>query len=405
MISSVKIVNNINHKIALFLINPFLSAIYSFLHIKERGSLTLLYCWFLIFGIGFCAVGESMDSYRYVEKFTYECRYTWNFYINDLKEWYSLSGDIKDIYRLSVNFLVGTFSYNYHWTYLIYASVFGFFYIKSLKIFIREEVCERWLFLALLFMFCISNPIFNINGARFYTSAWIGVFAALKVFVEHKNRYLLLLLLMPLVHGSSVIWAFLVLIAFFTCRYQSAWIVLFVVSSFVSAVSYLDVLNDYSYLLPPIFQDQVDAYTQSDEAIAKMNGEENISIYTKIFRSLPSYFHLMLTYLLIINRRFINMDSDRKYLFSAFLALMAMVNFLSVIPSVWRLQYLVVPILVIVWAQNYTYMMRYKRLFYFIPIIYFFSLFLWFNRMATVTEIYLYVFPAPLTILKYLLFI
>ncbi len=397
--------NNYIIKIIIFLINPFLSVVYSILHIKEKGSLPIIYCWFLIFGIAFCAVGETMDSYRYVERFYYESQYTWDMYVNKLKEWYSFNSDVKDIYRLSVNFLVGTFSYNYHWTYLIYAAVLGWFYIKSLKIFIQINVNEKLIFLILLFMFCISNPIFNINGARFWTSAWIGVLAALKVFVEHKNRYLLLLLLMPLVHGSSVIWVFLVLVAFFTCRYQSAWIVLFVVSSFVSAASYLDVLNDYSYLLPPIFQDQVEAYTQSDEAIAKMNGEIQVSIYTRILRSLPSYFHLLLTYLLIINRQFINADRDGKYLFSAFLALMAMVNFLSAIPSVWRLQYLVVPILVIVWAQNYTYMMRYKRLFYFIPIIYFFSLFLWFNRMATVTEIYLYVFPAPLTILKYLLFI
>lgn len=392
-------------KILLFLVNPFISAIHSLLHIRERGSLTLLYCWFLIFGIGFCAVGESMDSYVYVEKFYYEYQYSWSNYLSVLEEWYSLSGDVKDIYRLSVNFLVGTFSYNYHWTLFIYASVFGFFYINSLKIFIREDVHVRWMFLALLFMFCFSNPIFNINGARFWTSAWIGVFAVLKVFVEHKNKYLLLLLLMPLVHISSVLWVFLVLITFYTCRFQNFWIVLFVLSSFVSAVSYVDVLNDYSYLLPPIFQDLVEHYTTSNEAIAKMNGEIQVSIYTRILRPLPSYFYLLLTYLLIINRQYINTDKNKKLLFSALLVLMAMTNFLFLIPSVGRFQYLVVPILVIVWAQNYTYMMRYNRLFYFIPIIYFFSLFQWYNRMVTVTELYLYIMPAPLTVLKYLVFI
>lgn len=398
--------NNMLQKILLFIVNPFLSAIHSLLNIKERGSLPLLYCWFLIFGIGFCAVGETMDSYRYVEKFTYEGMYTWNLYVNDIKEWFSFRGDIKDIYRLSVNYFVSRFSYNYHWTFLIYAAVLGFFYIKSLSVFLKNEaVDKKFIFFALLFMFCFSNPIFNINGARFWTASWIGVYAALKVFIEYKNKYLLLLLLMPLVHGSSVIWAFLVLIAFFTYRFQNVWIVLFVISSFVSAVSFLDILSDYTYLLPPIFQDQVDAYTQSDEAISKISGQENISIYTRILRSLPSCFHLLLTYLLVINRKYINIDNSRKYFFSASLALMTMTNFLSAIPSVWRLQYLIVPFLVIMWAQNYSHLVRYNRLFYFLPLIYFFSLFLWFNRMSTVTEVYLYVLPAPLTVIKYLLFI
>ena len=393
------------HKVALFLINPFLSAIYSLLHIKEKGSLTMLYCWFLIFGIAFCAVGETMDSYRYVEKFYYESQYSLSRYLYELKEWASFRSDIKDIYRLSVNYFVGMFSRNYHWTYLIYASVFGWFYIKSLNIFIQIKVNKKLIFLVLLFMFCISNPIFNINGARFYTSAWIGVFAALKVFVEHKNRYLFLLLLMPLVHGSSVLWAFLVLISFFTWRFQNLWIVLFVLSSFVSAVSYLDLLNDYSYLLPQYLQNQVDTYAQSEEAITQMQNEVHMSIYTRILKSLPSYFHLLLTYLLIMNRNFINTNNDRKYLFSAYLALIAMTNFLSAIPSVWRLQYLIVPFLVIIWAQNYSYLVKYNRLFYFIPIIYFFSLYMWYNRMSTVTELYLYILPAPLTALKYLVFI
>lgn len=397
--------NNYIFKIIIFLINPFLSAVYSILHIKEKGSLPIIYCWFLIFGIGFCAVGESMDSYVYVEKFYYECQYTWSRYLYELKEWATFRSDIKDIYRFSVNYFVGTFSRNYHWTFLIYAAVLGWFYIKSLKIFVQININKKLIFLILLFMFCISNPIFNINGARFWTSAWIGVYTVLKVFVEHKNNYLFLLLLMPLIHGSSVIWAILVLISFFTYRFQYVWIVLFILSSFVSAVSYLDVLNDYSYILPQFLQNQVETYALSEDALAQMQDEVHVSIYTKILKPLPPYFHLVLTYLLIINRKSINMNSDRKYLFSAYLALIAMTNFLSAIPSVWRLQYLIVPILVIVWAQNYGYLVRYNRLFYFIPIIYFFSLFQWYNRMATVTELYLYIMPAPLTVLKYLVFI
>ena len=393
------------NKILLFLLNPFLSAIYSLLHIKEKGSLAMLYCWFLLFGIAFCAVVETMDSYRYVEKFNSTVIYNWDSYIREIKDWFSLRSDTKDVYTLTINYFVRTFSKNYHWTFLIFASVLGLFYIKSLKIFLQEKVNDKLVFFALLFLFCFSNPILNINGARFWTSAWIGVYIVLKVFVEHKNNYLLLLLLMPLIHSSSVLWAFIVLIAFFSFRFQSIWIVLFVLSSFISAVSYLDVLNDYTYLLPEIFQKQVYVYTQSEDALVQMNNEKQVSIYTKILKPLPSYFNLLLAYLLILNRNQINNNREREYLFTVLLALFSMTNFLSAIPSVGRFQHLVIPVLVLVWAQNSTYLARYKLLFYFIPIIYFYSLFQWFNYMTSVTELSLYVLPAPLTVIKYLVFI
>ena len=304
--------NSVGNKFALFFFNPFLSAIVSLINIRDGVSHRILYLWFLVFGIGFSAVNESADSFRYVEEFLVESQYTWAQYVEEVEKWATFDLNIKDIYTLTVNVLVGHFTSNYHWTFLIYAAVFGFFYIKSLKIFLNNQMVDNEIvFYALLFMFCFSNPIFNINGVRFWTSAWIGVYVALNLFVEKNYKTIPLLVLMPLIHGSSVVWIAIVMAALLLSRFQMVAIVLYIASAFVSAVSYLNILNDYSYLLPQFMQHQIWSYTESEWALERMSGISQYgSAYADFLIALPGYFQILLCILLILNRKTINQDKE-----------------------------------------------------------------------------------------------
>lgn len=396
--------NNVGSKLPLFFLNPFLSAIVSLKNIRDGVSHRILYLWFLVFGIGFCAMNEAADSFRYVEEFMMESQYTWGRYLLEVKEWATFESNIKDIYTLTVNVLVGKFTSNYHWTYLIYAAVFGFFYIKSLKIFLKHQMVKKEIvFYALLFMFCYSNPIFNINGVRFWTAAWIGVYVALNLFVERKYRMIPLLILMPLVHGSSVIWVVIMLAAIILSRFQKVTIGLYLASSFVSAVSYLNILNDYSYMLPQFMQNQIWSYTESEMALERLAGiSEYGAAYADFLIALPGYFQILLCILLILNRKEIYQDKKAGILMTVMLALAAITNFLSGIPSMGRFQAFVIPFLVIVWSMNHDILKKYDRYFYAVPILYAYSLLYWYRHMSGVTELYLYIFPAPLTAINYL---
>jgi len=392
------------NKIGLFLINPFLSAIVSLKNIRDGFSHKILYAWFVVFGIGFCAVNESADSFRYVENFKIECHYTWDRYVYEIKDWLSLEGSVGDVYTLTVNYLIGHFTENYHWTFFLYAIVFGFFYIKSLKIFLKYSKNNDWLFYALLFLFCYSNPIFNINGVRFWTSAWIGVFVGLKLFVENEYKYLPLLLLMPIIHGSSVIWIGIMGVAWLTRYLQNIWIALYIASSFVSAVSYLHILDNFSDMLPQFMQNKIWSYTQSDSAIERMKGISKEPTYSVFLMALPGYFGIVLCYLFIFNRKKINITYYKKNLLTVFLSLSAITNFFSSIPSFKRFASMVIPFMVIVWIQNIDVLKKYSYIFYLVPLIYAYSLLYWFRYMSSVTEIYLYLLPAPISIIKYLFF-
>lgn len=395
---------SVGSNLILFFLNPFLSAIVSLKNIRDGVSHRILYLWFLVFGIGFCAMSEAADSFRYVEEFMMESQYTWGRYLQEVKEWATFESNIKDIYTLTVNVLVGKFTSNYHWTYLVYAAVFGFFYIKSLKIFLKHQMVKKEIvFYALLFMFCYSNPIFNINGVRFWTAAWIGVYVALNLFVEKKHKMLPLLILMPLVHGSSVIWVAIMVAAIILSRFQKVTIGLYLASSFVSAVSYLSILNDYSDMLPQFMQDQIWSYTESEMALERMAGISQYgAAYADFLIALPGYFQILLSILLILNRKEINQNKEAGILMTVTLALAAITNFLSGIPSMGRFQAFVIPFLVIVWSMNHDVLKKYDKVFYAVPILYAYSLLYWYRNMSSVTELYLYVFPAPLTTFHYL---
>lgn len=397
--------HNLGNKLALFFLNPFISAIVSLKNIRDGVSHRILYLWFLVFGIGFCAMNEAADSFRYVEDFLVESQYTWAQYMQTVREWATFESNIKDIYTLTVNVLVGHFTSNYHWTYLIYAAVFGYFYIKSLRLFLKyQQVQSNVIFYFLLFLFCYSNPIFNINGVRFWTASWIAVYASLQIVLENKYHYSLLLVITPLVHGTFPIWISLLFISLISGRFNKIWKALFVASSFVTALSFLSILDDYSGYLPQYMQNQIWSYTQSEGALKKMSGEltADLPLYAQIFNALPGYFTLFLSYLIVFNSKKFTENPTSKHTYQIFIVLATLTNFLSAIPSVGRFKALVVPFIVILWAMNHDKLRNFDKYFYYIPLCYCYSLLYWYRNMSSVTELYLYIFPAPLTIIYYL---
>ena len=397
--------NSFGSKLTLFFLNPFISAIESLKNIRDGESHRILYLWFLVFGIGFCAMNEAADSFRYVEDFMVESQYTWARYMQEVREWATFESNIKDIYTLTVNVLVGKFTSNYHWTYLIYAAVFGYFYIRSLRLFLKyQKVQNNVIFYLLLFLFCYSNPIFNINGVRFWTASWIAVYASLQIVLEKKYHYSLLLVITPLVHGTFPIWISLLIISLISGRFNKIWKVLFVASSFVTAVSFLSILDNYSGYLPQYMQNQIWSYTQSEGALKKMSGELTAEspLYAQIFSALPGSFTLFLSYLIVFNSNKFTQNQLSKQTYQIFIVLATLTNFLSAIPSVGRFKALVIPFMVILWAMNHDKLRFYDKYFFYIPLFYCYSLLYWYRHMSSVTELYLYIFPAPLTTIYYL---
>lgn len=150
-------------------------------------------------------------------------------------------------------------------------------------------------------------------------------------------------------------------------------------------------------------QNQLWSYTESEMALKRLSGvSEYGEVYADFLMALPGYFQILLSYLLILNRKKINRDKHAGHILAIMLALAAITNFLSGIPSMGRFRVLVIPILVIVWAYNYEILKKYDKCFRVVPFLYAYSLLYWYRRMSAISELYLYIFPAPLTVIKYL---
>ena len=387
----------------LLLVNPLLAAIRGFVNIRNRDSLIVIFGWFLVFGMGLSDLNELADSYSYIRDFQLARGMDFSQYQSQIEEYFSFNSNIKDIYTLTANFFISRFTDNYHFLFLFYALVFGFFYLQSLKILLRYPIHSNLVFYSLLFIFCFSNPIFNINGVRFWTAAWICVYSTLRLVVDKNYWSLLLLLITSLIHITAIIWVILIGIYLVTKGFQKGWVVLFIISSFISAVSYLDLFSDYTDYLPPIVQSMIQSYTESDRAQEIMEGGQS-PLYATILLNLPGYFRLILSYILIFNLRSITKEKESSTLFSAYLIVGSFVNFTASIPSVGvRFEKLTIPLLVILWAMNYKSLSKHNNLFYFVPVVYAYSILYWVRHMASITEIDLYIAPLPYTIFKYLL--
>lgn len=392
--------NTVVNKIILFILNPFISAIVALKNIRDGVSHRILYLWFLVFGAALIP-NEELDAYRYYEQFVQERAYSWERYISSIKDYFSFNTEIKDIYTLTINFLVGNFTDNYHWAFFVYSIVFGIFYIKSLKIFLEYDVDKKWVFYALLFMFCFNNPILNVNGVRFWTAAWIGIYVTLSVIVKKDYKKVLLMFLTPLIHGSFFIWIGIFFIAVLTFRFVKIWIVLFILSSFISAVSYLNVLDDYTEMLPVFMQNMVYSYTQADRAVRIMSGQTSYGeAYADFLNALPGYFAILLTYMLIAKNKVMTKNSYRTSLWGIYLALASMTNFLSSIPSVGRFRNVVLPLLLLLWVVNYKDLKCYNKIFLLIPFIYFYSVLYWYRRTTWVMTFDTFLLPAPASLIS-----
>lgn len=385
----------------LFILNPFISGIYSLVNINKKNALKILYLWFVIFGIGFIARNEGFDSYRYVEEF-YEQSHSlnWKNYVAEIRYYFTYEYNTKDIYTLTVNFIVSRFTDNYHWMFFIYAIIFGYFYTNSLK-YLLPYYSKNTFFYILLLLFCFSNPIFNINGVRFWTAAWIGVYALFKIFLDNKYWYYGLLMLTPLIHGAFVIWILVVFIAQFVPKVKQILIVLYVLSISVSISSSIYELSYNFNFMPAYIENMIWNYTQSDyiaerEAIV-------LPFYARILNELPEIMMTILTFVIISRLKELKKDENFSRLFGVYLVVATIANFLTAIPSTGvRFQKMAIPILAFIWATHLDKLKKVNWVLYLVPLAFSYKILYWIRHMLSVTDWGLYFFPAPITIIKYL---
>ena len=399
--------NDLLYRLLFFIIWPFGAFLYSILQIRSKSSLLIVYLWFIVFGIGFSAKNPVADSFRYVEDFKSMTSFSRDDYAENVAEYFTFESNIKDLYTYTVNVVVSQFTDNYHYIFLIFAIVFGSFYVKSLGYFTKlPKINNKCIFYCLLFVFCFSNPIFNINGVRFWTASWIGTWFLFKIFVDNNYKYLPFITFLPLVHGSFIIYVVLVLLACLLIRKTKFLIPLFIISFFVSAASNLELLHSVKEYLPKFLQNQIWSYSESSEALQKMQGvgDYALPLYARFLNFLPILFWTFLIFILLKEFKKLQINTLNVRIVNLILFWYSFVNFTMSIPSVGaRFQQLGIPLIAFIWLFNYKVLKKYNFFILCAPIFYSYAVFYWCKHMISISDMSTYFTPLPFIINQNLL--
>lgn len=332
-----------------FIIAPFLSFIGFIVRAKNERNLWILFFFYLLFGLCFTINQESgFDSLRYVEFFkSMEYGSFSDIYIANMIN----ESSIGDIYFPTVAWLASKIGgSNYHIMFLCFALIFAIFTINSLKVFYaNSHTSLSWMYSLVVFILISNNFIFNINGMRFWTAAWILLYGILTFYVVGRRIGLLWIIITPLVHSTFIIPIFLIIVAKILGRYEKIWIVFLIISvpfSFLS-VNLIPLISNY---IPDIYLGKFDFYTDSKYILERSSGVG--------FTYLENFmrFCLMILEVYILYKYFKSERRNQNWklrpLFHLTVIFVAFANFFSAIPSVGRYITVALPLVVFfIWIK------------------------------------------------------
>ena len=348
--------SNLGFKIILFIVSPFFSFLYSLGSLKTKSSYVVMFLFFLFFGLCF-TVGtdrdeQSNDAVSYRQQFERYIRWDQAEYNAQVYEYVTFSGNEgnKDLFFTTLAFGVSRLTDNYHILFFFCAAIFGFFTLRCLRYLTLNEHFKTSLLCFLLFLLFTFNQIYNINGVRFWTAAWVGVYCIFKIVIDKNYRYYFLLALTPLIHVAFFVFVAVFLLCYFTRSRTRIWTVLFFLSFVFSSLA-ADILDGISDYLPPVLAHMVDSYSSESALAAREEYFGGVSWYGRILQFLQrAYPNLLLIVLLArVNK---NKDSRNKDLFLFTLAFLTCVNFFMPIPSLGgRYILLSYPLLAYLWLS------------------------------------------------------
>ena len=382
-------------KLILFLVSPFIAFLYSLRNMNAKSSFVIFFLFCLCFGMVFTTPQDDypLDGkyYRFIfEKMVFISTFDYALLLNEFAEFDEGS---KDFYDTTISFVISRFTDNYHVLFFVYAAIFSFFMLKSFKFLTNERNFDNsFTSFVLATLFILSNSIFNINGVRFWTAAWIGVYCIFQLFRNNNRRYFLLALCTPIVHVSFYFFVAILIIAYFTKKYEKFWLILFVVSFFTSNFT-SSILASISQFLPSFISNTIQTY---------ITFKMEISLHKYVFGIIEWLFVNILVFIFYYNKKIIQQQPIAYNLYLFLVVFIVFVNFTLPIQSIGtRFIELSIPFIVYIWLLVFK-DRKYTFVLYLFPIVNLYKYFILGTLYILVTEYDLFVMNPFFLIYTYL---
>lgn len=365
--------SDVQLKIILFIISPFFAALYSFKRANTKSSYLVFLLSSVFFGLAFTVengkdsvTGEGIDGQFYREEFEYAKYLTHYNYIEGLTGFLTFDEGKKDYYFETVAFYLSRITDNYHIMFMVFAFIFSYFSLKSFRFLTSEKKFNFSIISLILCYFFLYNQIFNINGVRFWTAAWIAVYCIFQIYRNNNKFYLILVLITPFFHGSYWIFVFIMLISLALKRFEKIWIILYLISFFVSSFA-VEIIKSFSELLPTFLYKLAVSYTSEEKLNLAWSGFGWITV---LFKNLTNFYLTLIMTLFILNRNIIKENNKVYNLYLFLLMWVTIFNFLIFVPSLGnRFIILSYPIIAYIWLVEFK-DVKYKRIILCLPLIF-----------------------------------
>ena len=371
-----------NNKFISFLLSPVLGLISAFKDLNSRDARIIILLFCIVFGAAFKVdsidrAEGSADRISMRAEFEYDKNMTAESYVDYIQEYFEFDMGAQDIYITTVGFLVSRFTDNYHYFFLVLAFVFAFFQLKCLPYFTRQKEYTGSIITLILVLLFLWNSVRNINGARYWTAAWIGLYCIFKIFYDKKPRYLLLCLCTTLVHASFIIFWGIVLFTYLTRYiYTNKLLTILFVSSWIFSFFATNVHIPFfdSIDLPLMISRKVEYYTDQ-EYISSLSQGSGFYWVDLIFKTLSTNYINLLFLLVLSNNEMVDKQDPLRNMLVVTTLIVSVANFGSIVPTFGgRLFTVSFSLIAFMWLVTIP-EWKYKNLIYIMPFVWFMNLY------------------------------
>lgn len=281
-------------------------------------------------------------------------------FLNILNKYFSGHVDAtREVYIYFMIWITRLFSDNPHAFFALCSLPYLYFQIKCFKIIIDDPKFQNgWIGFLFIFLFMLPRDIITIQNPRFTTALWICIYVIMKYYSTKGSwKTLLWLILPPIIHSSFWVFLGVFFIGLFSNYFQNILMPLVYISIPFSYMStYLTNTIDITSIipLPEAFSSWASSYLM-DETRSKTYGTSGFFWVPIVFDFLKTTVYLIVPILIWRKRELLN--NQNKSLFSFYLFLYAIVNFIQPVPVlgeryIWFVQILSIYMLFIAYGND-----------------------------------------------------
>jgi hypothetical protein len=260
----------------IFLLLPFFASLTALKNYRAPWAKNVVWAFVVFYGFTFAIAKESFDAdiTRYIDDLKNLYGRSLNFYT--ILDIFNESGE-ADIVRTLIAIIVSRFTENPAVLTAVYGFIFGFFFTRSFW-YILDRLTGKLKGIVIFFLlvFFLIDPIWNINGFRFNTAAFVFIYGLLPYLYERKKNKLIFCFLSVLFHFSFLFVIAILLIYLLVGNRKNIYFVFFLTSVFIGNFNISQFNNFLEQNLPEIFlersknyreEDRVDEFRESDRSV------------------------------------------------------------------------------------------------------------------------------------------